>query len=310
MIAEARERLRAIPVLGPLLRGLYGWWSLPGRVRSIAQGLSERAPSEPRPLPGPRFASTRFRYRGRPLPYNTIPFNHGSERAVEVPIAFDFLASLPDKSRILEVGNVLVHYENFLSDVVGVRPRTIVDKFEGGAEVWKMDLFALPLEPRWTGIVSVSTIEHVGQGREPYGRYGEVDSSRNREAPLAAIARIQRLLEPRGRALVTVPFGVLTDAGWFIQFSTDYIALLTTKYGVGKDALDVVVLARREGDVLGTEQWIEVEPEEAANVRYGYPHPGANAIAVLRLEGSDGAPEGNESSSCDPSDLEYMRIDP
>lgn len=45
----------------------------------------------------------------------------------------------------------------------------------------------------------------------------------DREAPLKAIAKIYGLLEPNGKALITVPFGKLTDGKWYIQFSQKYL---------------------------------------------------------------------------------------
>ena len=170
-----------------------------------------------------------FIFHGKSLYYNRIIFNNPSERTIEVPIAFDFLANLPEKDKILEVGNVLSNYENYLSEYIGIRPRRILDKFESGLDIDQLDLMDLSEQEKYTAIVSVSTVEHIGQGTHPKGAYGELNTDRDLEAPLKAIAKIYSLLKFEGKALITVPFGKLIDGGWYIQFSKEYVNLLATK---------------------------------------------------------------------------------
>ena len=95
-----------------------------------------------------------FIFKGKQLPYNRIQFNNPSERAVEVLIRLDFLASLRRRNSILEVGNVLAHYENSLSEYVGIRPRRIIDKFEVDLGVEQLDLMNLPSEEKYDVIIS------------------------------------------------------------------------------------------------------------------------------------------------------------
>jgi hypothetical protein len=230
--------------------------------------------------------SREFTFRGKKLLYNRIPFNNRAERVVEVPIAFDFLGRQESKERMLEVGNTLQYYENALSDVVGIRYRRIVDKFEVGPGITNIDIMDIDPEETYQTIISISTVEHVGQHCSPTGKYGVHKQASDFEAPLKAIAKIYGLLAPGGHALLTVPFGRLTDGGWYIQFSRDYLELLVTSYGVPREGLAVNFLkfVALEPRWSNTRQvWVEAKAEELGDVRYDNFWSAARAIAVIEL---------------------------
>lgn len=114
--------------------------------------------------------------------YNATILN---ERAVEIPIALDFVKRQPPDSVGLEVGNVLAHY--------GVmRPRRIVDLNERAQGVENIDLFTITGRYDW--LVCISTIEHVRQHENQY-------------AGIAALAYLAGLVRPQGHALVTAGMG-------------------------------------------------------------------------------------------------------
>jgi hypothetical protein len=230
--------------------------------------------------------SQQFTFRGKQLCYNRIPFNNWSERAVEVPLAFDFLARQRTAERILEVGNVLQHYENELSDAPGVRNRCIVDKFEVGPGITNVDILAMDSDEKYQAILSVSTIEHVGQYCSPDGQYGEQYMRRDREGPLKAVAKIYDLLAVGGQALITTPFGMLTDGGWYVQSGYEYLDLLVTKYGIPREALSLhflksVAFERKLRNPRQT--WVEVEAKELGHTCYDGWRGGARAVAVIEL---------------------------
>ena len=226
-----------------------------------------------------------FVFKDKELHYNRIRYNNPTERAVEVPIGFDFLASFNSQARILEVGNVLSYYENVLSEKSGIIKRKIIDKFENDLDVDNEDLMELPSHIRYDAIVSISTIEHIGQSLEPSGTYGEHINERDREAPLKAIAKIYELLAVNGKALVTIPFGTLTDFEWYIQFNGQYLALLYNKYGIPKEAVSKRFLKLIDKTPNNEIKifWQESEDLEVSNCEYDYPFPAANAIAVIEL---------------------------
>ncbi|MEG4205126.1 hypothetical protein QUA20_14475 [Microcoleus sp. Pol7_A1] len=226
-----------------------------------------------------------FLFKGKELYYNRIPYNNPSERAVEVSIGFNFLINLPNSNRVLEVGNVLSRYESSLGEKMGVIKRRIIDKFERDIGVDNEDLMTLESEEKYDAIVSISTVEHIGQGLDPCGAYGESTEIGDREAPLKAIAKIYDLLAIEGKAVITVPFGVLTDGGWYIQFSAQYLALLK-KYGIPQEAIRTSFLRLTDRDPTKDSVkmlWEEREEIELSNVEYNHPFPFANAIAVIEL---------------------------
>jgi hypothetical protein len=230
--------------------------------------------------------SRQFTFRDRELFYNRIPFNNRAERAVEVPLAFDFLARQPSKEQMLEVGNVLQYYENALSDALRIRCRRIIDKFEVGYGIDNIDIIDVDPEEKYQTIISVSTVEHVGQNSSPTGRFGERKKSTNLEAPLNAIAKIYDLLAVGGHALLTAPFGKLMDGGWYIQFSAEYLDLLTTKYNIPAEGLAVGYLKRVALESRWSnphQRWAEAAASELSHVRYDNIASGARAIAVLEL---------------------------
>lgn len=222
-----------------------------------------------------------FIFNGKAVYYNRIADNNLAERTIEVPIAFDFFTNIENKTKVLEVGNVLQNYENSLSDYVGLRPRKIVDKYEVATGVDNIDLMDLPEMVKYDVIISISTVEHVGQEKNQV-----TTDSENLEAPLKAIAKIYDLLNVGGKALITVPFGKILNGRWYIQFSQEYLNLLSTKYQIPDRAISKNFLKR-----IATELWVEnprhlwvqVEEEELRNVEYNWPWPFGNGIVALEL---------------------------
>ncbi|MEG4571644.1 hypothetical protein QUA56_02775 [Microcoleus sp. N3A4] len=247
-----------------------------------------------------------FTFKGKELYYNRIKFNNPTERAVEISIAFDFIANLENPQKILEIGNVLSHYENSLSENIGIRSRRIVDKFEVDLGVENQDLMSLPSAEKYDAIVSISSVEHVGQADDPSGGYGEQIESRDLEGPLKAIAKIYDLLALDGKALITVPFGRLTDGEWYIQFSKEYLEVLWKKYGIPKDAISanyLKLIDRETADDKHYMLWREVDVRELSNSEYGWPLSQANAIAIIEL--SKVSIDFNLNLNVEPTDLYY-----
>jgi hypothetical protein len=131
-----------------------------------------------------------FEWRGQTLPYLVHDYNTTAlnERCFEVPIAVAWHESNemmdPD---FLEVGNVLSHY--------GWGGHEVVDLFEVADGVRNEDVRDLVGE--WDRIVSISTVEHVGQQEGVPDEFG----------PLLAVNRMMQALRPGGEMLLTVPFG-------------------------------------------------------------------------------------------------------
>ncbi len=116
--------------------------------------------------------------------YNAVD----NERVVEIPIALEF-AKKHKSEKVLEIGNVLSHYDNF--------DHKIVDKYETGKGVTNIDITEFNPHEKYNAIISISTIEHVGfdeQIKDPGKAF-------------KAIEKVINLLSENGEALITVPLG-------------------------------------------------------------------------------------------------------
>ena len=133
----------------------------------------------------------KFSFQKKEYNYFIHPYNHtwANERAIEVPLIMDKISRLPDKSEILEIGNVLTHYYPIKHDVV--------DKYENGKNVINEDVVSFNPKKRYDFIFGISTIEHVGWDEIP-------------KDPLkipAAIRNLRKLLKENGEIVITVPVG-------------------------------------------------------------------------------------------------------
>jgi SAM-dependent methyltransferase len=131
-----------------------------------------------------------FEFRGRRYPYLYHRYKHTwlTERAVEVPV----VQAIVDRHRgrrVLEVGNVLSHY--------GDASHLVVDKYEQAPGILNRDVLDLDDLGPFDLVVAVSTLEHVGRDEEP----------RDPELAPEAVRRLEALLAPGGRLVVTIPVG-------------------------------------------------------------------------------------------------------
>lgn len=142
-----------------------------------------------RPRAGRPSAAT-FRFDDTPHRYLRHPYNWTwlNERAVEIPLAAAVLAG-SGAQRVLEVGNVLGHYQAV--------SHTVVDKYERAPGVLNVDVAELELPGPFDLILAVSTLEHVGLDEEV----------QDPDKPARAIERLSALLAPGGRLWCTFPIG-------------------------------------------------------------------------------------------------------
>jgi len=131
-----------------------------------------------------------FTFRGKSYRYFRHRYNETwrNERAVEVPIARGFIEGLPPE-KVLEIGNVLSHY--------GVVSHEVVDKYERAEGVRNEDVCDFRPDKKYALVLSISTLEHVGWDEEP----------KDKAKVLMAFKKLQSLLAPGGRVVVTIPLG-------------------------------------------------------------------------------------------------------
>ena len=192
-----------------------------------------------------------FTFGGRSYPYRYHPykFTWVTERAVEVPI----VQAIVDEhrgARILEVGNVLGRY--------APQDHLVVDKYEDRPGVVNRDVMDLADLGEFDLIVAISTLEHVGVDEEP----------RDPGKAVEALRRLQGMLAPGGRLVLTVPVG--------------YHRGLDAAVRSGEFPVSSLGALRRGR--IGVTRWSEVEPEEVWGASYDFLLYAARAVVVATID--------------------------
>jgi hypothetical protein len=173
-----------------------------------------------------------------------------TERAVEVPIAREFLERFAGK-RVLEVGNVTPHYLDTAN--------TVLDKYERGPGIINEDIADYSPTERFDLILSVSTFEHIGYDDEANGESGEKISQ--------AITTCRGLLADDGQLVLTLPLG--------------YNPALDRMIADGQLGSTHATFLKRTGRLA----WQTVAAEAALACEYGRPFPYANAVMIAQFGG-------------------------
>jgi SAM-dependent methyltransferase len=218
-----------------------------GLMVTLRKGVSKLRDFAEYPIVKQTRKSATFSVAGRSYGYLTHHYNATwrNERAVELPLADEFLGELAPGARLLEVGNVLAYY----------RPssHTVVDKFEPTAGVINQDIMEFGEPKSFDAILSISTLEHVGWDEKP----------RDEGRAERALGHMRSLLAPGGRLFLSFPIGynLALDAAAF----EGRLGFRRTHY-----------LKRVSAD----NRWQEVPASAARGVGYGTPYPCANALFV------------------------------
>ena len=204
------------------------------------------------PLIIPRLARAEFVFEGKSLPlfYHRYNMTWANERAVEVPVAGEFLRRFAGK-RVLEVGNVTPHYLD--------TGHTVLDKFERGPGIINEDIAGFAPGERFDLILSVSTFEHIGYDDEANGESGEKISQ--------AITTCRGLLTLGGQLVLTLPLG--------------YNPALDRMIADGQLGSERATFLKRTGRLA----WQTVDAEAALASEYGRPFPYANAVMIAQFGG-------------------------
>jgi SAM-dependent methyltransferase len=162
-----------------------------------------------------------------------------------VPIIRRYLAD--KRRRILEIGNVLSHYQ--------ATDWPIIDIQEQGERVRNIDVMSFVPKEKYDLIVSISTLEHIGQGK--YAKHTAPVSLKN------IVNRIKGMLAPGGVFVATVPVG--------------FNKMVDTAIASGETGADHVWYMQRLGD---SNEWRECNKTAALDRPKGR---WANAGAVLQV---------------------------
>jgi len=153
------------------------------------------------------------------------------ERIVEIPWALSQLDE-SDKT-ILDAGSALNFDFVLSSDPMSNRDLTICTFYpeENSYTEWRIsylyaDLRKMNLlDGSFDSVISVSTIEHIDMDNSIYG-YDVKNASESLSksyAYLEAVEEMYRLVKPDGKILISVPFGVYENHGYFQQFDSEMI---------------------------------------------------------------------------------------
>jgi len=190
------------------------------------------------------FGSRRtFSLEGHRFRYFYHPYNntYRAERCVEIPV-IRYLLSQSSTASVLEVGNVLQHYTPCHHDVV--------DKFEKGDSVINCDILDFEPGKRYSTIVSISTLEHIGFD----------ENVKDEGKPLITIERLKSWLIKGGRLIVSAPAGYnpAIDRG-----------IRENQFGFQR------YLALRR---ISFATWVETDVDTALRAQWSKPYPYANAV--------------------------------
>jgi hypothetical protein len=186
-----------------------------------------------------------FRFLGKEYPYLEHPYNltWKNERAIELPIIWDYV-KMHSSHKVLEVGNVLAHYFAI--------SHTVIDKYENQKGVIAEDIVDVKLKQKYSCIVSISTLEHVGWDEVPrvLGKHFQ------------ALEKLRSFLEPNGQLIITIPLG--------------FNPPLDNDIFNGKLGCNNVYYFKR----IGVEEWREASLDEVRNSRFGSPYRSTNGLAI------------------------------
>lgn len=187
-----------------------------------------------------------FFFENTQLPYFNHPYNHTAqnERAIEIPIAKHFYDQ-HDPKAILEVGNVLKHYFPL--------EHQVVDKYEQAPGVINKDVIAYKPGKKYTLIIAISTLEHIGWDEYP----------RDPEKILTALNHLFTLLKKDGQLVFTVPLGYNHD--------------LDTLLRANKIGLTQQFYFKR---LTKSNRWQQQNADILQGAKYNYPFPCANELMV------------------------------
>jgi len=171
-----------------------------------------------------------------------------SERTVEVPIVQEVVQQYHGR-KVLEVGNVLSHYFPVC--------HTVLDKYEKVPGVINEDVVDFRPPDSYDLIVSISTLEHVGYDESP----------RDDSKFWRAIENLKRLLARDGVMIITLPIGYNRNVDDLLKEKRELFTRISYLKRISRN-----------------NEWMEVSWDEIKDVKFEFPFPYANGVAVCVFE--------------------------
>jgi SAM-dependent methyltransferase len=174
-----------------------------------------------------------------------LPDRHGvgfDERSVEIPWLMAFLGT--DRERVLDAGSVLNHLyileqpqlEKKKLDILTLAPEDLCFWKRGISYIFT-DLREIPIcDSFYDTVVCISTLEHVGFDNS---KYTHIKSS-SKESPMdfkVVLKELRRVLKPKGRLFLTVPYGIHRDYRLFQQFDHALLSQAIEAFGSASEVV-------------------------------------------------------------------------
>ncbi|NQT90531.1 MAG: class I SAM-dependent methyltransferase [Candidatus Omnitrophica bacterium] len=168
-----------------------------------------------------------------------LPKKYGvglDERCIEIPWLLSRLSSV--SGHILDAGSGLSH--NFIVEhptVKGKEMHIIAFSPEGSFLRQKevsficADLRAIPIEDDYYDVIAcISVLEHIGFDNT-YFTHNEDSKEHHPDDFTLVVKELRRVLKPGGRLVITVPFGLYRDFGFFQQFDGKMLSRIAEAFG-------------------------------------------------------------------------------
>jgi SAM-dependent methyltransferase len=210
------------------------------------------------------------------------------ERVVELP----WVMAMRPSGRTLDAGSALnqrVVLDRLLGRLESLTATTFTPQSEElvypGVDYVAADLRQLPFaDGEFETVVSVSTLEHVGMDNSEYGSEEAPSDDPDRELR-RALLELNRVLQPGGRLLLTVPYGREEDHRWLRQFDRAGLERIAGWFEAGSSRLRIYRHSRHGWQRSGLRRAADShyrdhreEPAPAADCTFA-----AQAVACLEL---------------------------
>jgi SAM-dependent methyltransferase len=168
----------------------------------------------------------------------TLPENYGvgfDERVIEYPWVFSRLSS--GGGRLLDAGGTLSYPYLVSSPAISYKKIFVYTLEPNGPIINSPNMSYVYGDLRDTifrdelfdEIVCISTLEHVGLDNKIYSSDPSFREAKTKDF-LKVIKEFSRILHPKGKLLITVPFGRYENHGWFQQFDISLIEELISSF--------------------------------------------------------------------------------
>jgi SAM-dependent methyltransferase len=168
----------------------------------------------------------------------SLPKNYGmylDERIIEYPWLLSQINS--NKKTILDAGSILNFpniirlpiFSNFKIDIVTLHPESFTEKNSRISYLYE-DIRYLPQKnDYYDEIYCISTLEHIGMDNSIYTNDQNFIEKKSSDY-LLAIDELKRVLKPNGNLIITVPYGLNKNFGYFQQFNSNMISELINRF--------------------------------------------------------------------------------